>query len=285
MENLVGRYGRCYQPGSEESGIDDIKSQITSESDSTAAIAKREPIVGADGNVVDIVFSQNGKTVTLKKFFPGDYNIDLDCSPSLNSRFEFVLDQNKVVAHRSCESESVFNIKLLHEAGHAVDVFQRMDEVVENLKYIGSEYSRFNLLFGLEYTHQLDVAAAIENYFSSDYSLAGYSNDEILTLAEQLQPELIDYVSKPKVVRDEVRRQGYLRLRGAYAQRSLQLERRAWLIALNGLRSMARENFHLSSESNNEVLDLIDSSLHSYHEKFKDFLEEGQHFVTSKIYR
>lgn len=280
------------QPRTENLSTDQLKSKLATEAPRHGDLAKREIITNEDGTIQDIAFIQNGKTIKLKEFFPGDYHIivrELSESDDGKLVYEYDNKTNTVTVTHTGGSEGIFNISLLHEAGHAVDINHQVNKYKAHAKKKLDSLIRLHSISSsvstLKYSSETldqesllgEISRKVRSYVE-DYG-RNYDEHQREELFEKLRTECLGLVGTDPESLTKATVNAALDYEEVIAEEILDKERSAWQLTLKGIRAMRVQGVNLFDGSNSDMLEHIDYCLEKYQEGEGRYLKNGQSFL------
>lgn len=234
-------------------------------------VADREIVPGSEEyEASDIQYTQNGRTISVREEFPGDYLLNV--FPKTLAELHGRRPQYGHAANRvSLDlvegfSGDDFNIGVLHEvAGHAVDESSERKKAVDNIDW--QSFYRYKLMDSLkaEPLSPEQVRETVAWYANSGNVLP----DDRDRFSEALFQEYQSYAGlDPATRRFVVERIGSERqlLR---ARCTLSNEQNAWLQTLRGIHGLREKGVNLFGGTQDEFLQIVADGYNTYLDDFK----------------
>lgn len=228
----------------------------------------RTPIF-EERKIVNMAFGQDRNSATLKDVLPGDYEIVL--SPEGEAEYR---DDKRTLTIPSDDVEfpDTQNLKLLHEAAHAVQSAENRDKDQKTRASLIAQNIGISLALG--YLEDADVS---ENDLTGaqDYinvTLEGYK-PEVLSRAKERVARIFEH-ARGTDSKEELRKyidEQKTRARKLDTKYRVEIEKDAWVRAINALMELRKKGVNLVEWDNETILNCISKLLETYaikHEKW-----------------
>ncbi len=242
-------------------------------------VATRENVYDEHGNIIDVLFHQNSKSINLKSLLPGSYTIEI----SQDKPSKAYKKENKIRVNAANERD--FNVRLLHEAGHMVD-FQTNQREYQQVEKEALNARLNELLLTSKIIEVTDGGTLLPQTLSLCQKIA---EEEKANLTDEDSEEITktykqsyQYLTAQHALEElsqERDRQHTLLLRSSTIG-EVTMERNAWKNALVALRELQQQGITTFAGTRKELLQTIDRALGSYeYLSGKNLLATDRHFT------